>query len=115
MSLFNYLIKSDFVKAQILAAARHAITIAGTGLVANGYASDSIVQAASGLVCMVLSFYLSQRDVKGVDEKIKVALATPAPNQVLTTRSTSGLTPEQEAEETALLNKLQSIRPGIPK
>ena len=103
-SIFNYLIKSDYVKAQILAFARHAVTTLGAGLVVHGYASSGMVESASGLVCMALSFYLSQRDVKGVDVKIKDALATPTP---------AGLTPEQEQEETALLNKLQTIKPGV--
>lgn len=101
--IFDYLIKSDFFKAQILAFARHAVTTVGAGLVVHGYASSGMVESASGLVCMALSFYLSQRDVKKVDQKITSALLTPTPQ---------GLTPEQEVEVTRLLNKLQTIKPG---
>lgn len=103
-NLFNYLIKSDYVKAQILAFARHVVTTVGAGLVVHGYASSGMVESASGLVCMAISFYLSQRDVKKVDEKITVALNTPTPQ---------GLTPQQEEEVTKLLNKLQTVKPGV--
>lgn len=76
-SMFDWLIKSDFVKAQILAFARHAVTAVGAGLVAHGYANGAMVESASGFIAVAISFYLSQLDVKGVDTKIKVALNTP--------------------------------------
>lgn len=127
-SLFSYFIKSDYVRAQILAFVRHFVTAAGVSLVAKGYADDSLVQAAAGLATGIVGFWLASLDVKKVDEKIQTALATPAPSQatstttvvtspdptvsmVLHTESPKGLTPEQEKEETALLNKLQAIRP----
>lgn len=104
--LLQYLIKSDYIKAQILAFTRHAVTTIGAGLVVHGYASSGMIESASGLICMAISFYLSQKDVKTVDEKITVALHTPTPE---------GLTPEQEVEVTRLLNKLQVIKPGMVK
>lgn len=128
--LFNYLIKSDYIKAQILAQVRHMVTALGVSLVAKGYADDSTVQACTGLAVALVGFWLANRDVKKVDEKINTALATPLPSQgvsvttvvtapdprvemVLHSESPKGLSPEQEAEETALLNKLQTLKPGV--
>lgn len=111
-SLFSWLITSDYVKAQILAFARHLVTTLGAGMIAHGYANSGMVESASGFVCLTISFYLSQRDVKGVDKKIEVALNTPSP---LATPTPTGLTKEQEEKETELLNELQAIKPGASK
>lgn len=109
MNIFSYLIKSDYVRAQILGFVRHTVTAIGVGLVANGYADDSLVQGAAGLATGIVGFYLASLDVKKVDQKIKVALATPSPLQEA---SPKGMTEEQEKEYTALLNKLQALKPG---
>lgn len=103
-SLFSRLIKSDYVRAQILAQVRHIVTAGGVALVAKGYADDSTVQACAGFLTALVGFWLAGHDVKKVDEKITVALHTPTPQ---------GLTPEQEAEVTRLLNKLQTVKPGV--
>lgn len=110
MNIFNVLIKSDYVRAQILAFVRHLVTAAGVSLIAKGYADDSLVQAAAGLATGAVGFWLASLDVKKVDEKITVALNTPPP--VLSQPTPQGLSPEQEREYTALLNKLQTIKPG---
>ena len=101
--LFNYLVHSEYVRAQILAQVRHLVTAGGVALVAKGYADDSTVQALAGFAVSLVGFWLGNQDVKKVDEKITVALHTPTPQ---------GLSPEQEQEVTRLLNKLQTIKPG---
>lgn len=127
--LFTYLIKSEYIRAQILAQVRHIVTAGGVALAAKGYADDSTVQALVGFSVSLVGFWLAQSDVKRVDDKIQTALATPVASQAISTttvvtapdpavitmlhtESPKGLTPEQEKEETALLNKLQAIRPG---
>ena len=77
--LFNQIIKSDYVKAFILANARHVATAAGTYLVIHGLANQSIADQLLGLTISIVSFYLANLDVKLVDGKIKVALNTPVP------------------------------------
>ncbi len=81
MSIFTSIIKSDYVRAQILAAARHVVTSVGVTLIAHGYADNGTVEALAGLVTAGIGFYLSQLDVKKVDTKIQTALATPVPEQ----------------------------------
>ena len=103
-NLFIKVIKSEYARAWILAQLRHWVTAVGASLVLKGYVDDSTVQAAAGFVVALVGFYLAANDVKKVDEKITVALHTPTPQ---------GLTPEQEAEVTKLLNKLQTIKPGV--
>lgn len=101
-SVLNWFIKSDFVKAQILAVVRHIVTAAGAALVAKGYADDSVVQGALGLATTVVGFWLANLDVKTVDNKIAVALSsTPT---VDNTPSPSTLS---EKEQTRLLNLAQ--------
>lgn len=103
-SILSWFIKTDFVKAQILAVVRHIVTAIGVALVTHGLANDSMIQDLLGLATTAVSFYLSQLDVKSVDKKIAVALNTPSPQ---------GLTEDQEKKETALLNQLQNIKPGV--
>jgi len=100
-NLFNYLIKSDYIRAQILATVRHIVTAGGVALIAKGYADADTVSACAGFAVSLAGFWLAGRDVKKVDEKITVALHTPTP---------TNLTPEQEQEVTRLLNKLQAIK-----
>lgn len=113
--LLKWLIKSDFVRAKVLAQVRALVTAGGAYLVTAGYVDESIVQLSAGLAVALVGFWLGNEDVKQVDEKIKVALATPTPAEqaqaVLTTPTPQGLTEEQEREVTKLLNKLQAIRP----
>lgn len=77
-SLLSWFIKSDFVKAQILAQTRHIVTALGAAAVAHGYADHSMVEAMMGFCTSAVGFYLANLDVKSVDGKIKVALNTPA-------------------------------------
>jgi hypothetical protein len=79
-SLLSWFIKSDFVRAQVLAIVRHLVTIAGTAAVAHGLADQSMVEGALGLATTAVSFYLANLDVKGVDKKMTVALNTPVIN-----------------------------------
>lgn len=102
MNFFTWLIKSDYIRAQVLAAARHLVTSIGAGLVLHGYADNGMVEAAAGLVTASLGFYLSQKDVKNVDAKIQVAIAATPPT-----------TPEEEVEITRKLNEIS--RHGIGK
>lgn len=81
-TIFSWFIKSDFVKAQILAVVRHVVTAAGVALVAKGYADDSVVQGALGLATTAVSFWLANMDVKKVDQKIDAALNTVPPQYV---------------------------------
>lgn len=92
--LFSYLIKSDFVRAKILAIVRGLVKVAGTYLITKGLADSGMVEAASGLATLAVGFYLSNEDVKQVDRKIE-ALKTPSPIQ----------TKEQEVKETQELNR----------
>lgn len=100
--LFTTLIKSDYVRAQILAMARHLVTSVGAGLVLKGYADNAMVEGAAGLVTTAIGFYLANLDVKKVDTKIAVALAStptvdhePSPTNI------------SEKEQTRLLNIAQ--------
>lgn len=74
--LFSYLIKNDYVRAQILAAIRGFVKVLGTSLIAKGLADSAVVESAAGFATVVVGFYLSQQDVKTVDTKIETALAT---------------------------------------
>ncbi len=60
------LIADDTVRAYVLAYVRHALGGIGAGLVAHGYASHSMVQAAIGFVCAAIAFYGAHQDVAGV-------------------------------------------------
>lgn len=98
--LLNKVIKSEYVKAWVLAQARQIVAVVGAGLVAKGYADTGMVETASGLIVLAISFYMQDRDVKNVDKKIQVALDIPPP-----VRTPSGkLTEEQEIEVTRRLN-----------
>lgn len=74
--IINKTIKSDYFKAWVLAQVRHIVTAVGTALVAKGLADNAIVEQVLGTATMIASFYLANLDVKGVDGKIKIALAT---------------------------------------
>ncbi len=110
-NLVKYLIKSDFVRAKILAAVRGLVKVGGTYLITKGLADSGMVEAASGLATLAVGFYLSNEDVKNVDAKIidakaegvEIGLAQPSPI----------VTPEQEINETLLLNI--QLRHGIGK
>jgi len=106
--LFSYVIKSDFVRAQILAFVRHAVTAAGAGLVAKGMIDNNILQDASGLAVALVGFWLGHQDVKAVDQKITVALNTAPPDL---SKPTPEMTPEQEIQETKSLN--EQLRHGV--
>jgi len=54
------------VRAYVLAYVRHALSAFGAGLVARGYASHSMVEAAIGFVCAAIAFYGAHQDVAGV-------------------------------------------------
>jgi hypothetical protein len=108
--LFSFVIKNDFVRAQILAFVRHGVTAAGAGLVAKGVIDNNILQDAAGLAVTLVGFWLAHQDVKTVDQKITTALNTEPPVKL---EPTGNITPEQEVEETRRLN--QQLRHGLGK
>lgn len=99
-SFLSFLIKSDFVRAQVLAVVRHVVTAAGAAAIAKGYADSSMVEGVMGFATSAVGFYLANLDVHKVDTKIQVALATPS------TLS--------EEEQTRALNILQHKGSNVP-
>lgn len=91
--LLNKFIKSDYVKAQVLAQARHIATGFGVWLVTKGLADHAMSEDLVGFVMAATSFYLANLDVKVVDGKIKVALETPPPSAPVTPVTVQPLPP----------------------
>lgn len=81
-SLFSKIIKSEFIRARILAFVRTLSAGLGAWLVSKGLADQSMTDALTGLIVGATSFYLADLDVHIVDGKIKVALLTPTPEQI---------------------------------
>lgn len=104
-TILNKLIKSEFVKARVLAAVRHGATALGVWLVSKGLADNSMSADIVGFAVAAASFYLADLDVKVVDGKIKVAFLTE-PSVKLDSTPSGKLTPEQEQEVTKQLNTL---------
>lgn len=102
--LFSQFIKSDFVRAQVLAVVRHLLTALGVALVSHGLADHGMAEDLVGLGVAAASFYLSNLDVKNVDKKITIALNTPSPIQ----------TQEQEVQETKELNLQEANKNVAP-
>lgn len=110
----NKAISSGFLKSRIQAGARLALTAGATYLVTKGLADQSVANTIVGSGMAVIAAYLQDLDVKIVDGKIKVALLTPVDtSSMLAQPSPQGLTEDQEKKETALLNQLQNIKPGV--
>ncbi len=72
------LIADDTFRAYVLAYARHVLGVLGAGLVTHGYASNSMVQSAIGLVCAAIAFYGAHQDVSGVAAVMASAGQRPA-------------------------------------
>jgi len=115
--LVKTLTKNEFVRSWILSQARHVVTAVGATLIAKGYADQGIVEGAAGLVTLTIGFWLSHKDVQNVDKKIEVAKNEFPPNfkiiplDTVVVRPTEisdtpspKMTPEQEIEQTKLLN-----------
>lgn len=119
MSILDYVlnkaVSSGFLKSRIQAGAR-ALALGGAGwLVQHGLATNSTSQVIVASIMAIVAVYLQDLDVKIVDGKIKIALNETPPDKlqtVLAIHSPQGLTPEQEQQETKLLNELQALKPG---
>jgi len=108
-SLFSFVIKSDFIRAQILSMVRHIVTALGAGLVAKGMIDNNILQDAAGLAVAVVGFWMGHQDVNSVDKKITTALNTEPPLKL--SSQSPEMTPEEEVEETRKLNN--QMRNGL--
>lgn len=72
-AFFEKLIKNPLTRAYLLAVGRHAVTVVGTALASYGWVTNSQVSDFLGFLTVVVGIYLSQMDVKSVDQKIKQA------------------------------------------
>ncbi len=98
------LVKSPFIRARLLSAVRAGVTSLGAGLVAKGYADDSIIQGAAGLAVTLVGFWLGDYDVKTVDKKIQAATQVEPTKESGEPKSKD----EIEREITKTLNKTQN-------
>lgn len=88
INLGRQMLSNDYVRAQVLAVARHLGTMLGTSLVAHGFlpASGGYVEQIAGLAVILTVQVLSQLDVAGVGAKMVAAVqAAPPPDTALKT------------------------------